>query len=47
MARFLILWRRSPTAPWSTDLAESAKLQEKMWTGIDNLIKKGEIKEFG
>ncbi|MEM3627484.1 MAG: hypothetical protein QXZ25_05610 [Candidatus Bathyarchaeia archaeon] len=47
MARYLVLWRRNPAAPWPTDLAETAKLMETMWAGIDNLIKKGEIKEFG
>jgi len=34
-------------APWPKDLAESAKLNEMMWAGIDNLLKKGEVKEFG
>jgi len=47
MARFLVLWRRNPVAPWPTDLAESSKLQERIWAGIDNLMKKGEVKEFG
>jgi hypothetical protein len=46
LARYLELWRRNP-APWPTDPAESSKLSEKLFTGIDNLIKKGTIKEFG
>ena len=47
MARFLILWHRNPVAPWPRDLKETTKLLETMWAGIDNLMKKGEIKEFG
>ena len=47
MARFLILWHRNPLAPWPKDLKENTKLMETMWAGIDNLIKAGEIKEFG
>jgi L-rhamnose mutarotase len=47
MARYLVLWRRNPVAPWPKDLAESAKLHEVMWASIDNLMKKDEIKEFG
>ena len=47
MARFLILWHRNPVAPWPKDLKETIKLLETMWAGIDNLLKKGEIKEFG
>ena len=47
MARFLILWHRNPVAPWPKDLTETAKLLEKMWAGIDRLLKKGELKEFG
>jgi hypothetical protein len=47
MARYLVLWRRNPVAPWPKDLAENEKLMEMMWAGIDNLMKKGEIKEFG
>ena len=47
MARFLTLWRRNPVAPWPTDPIEYSKLQEKAWAGIDDLIKKGIVKEFG
>ena len=43
----MVLWRRSPAAPFPTDPAEFLKLVEKTWTGVDNLIKKGEAKEFG
>jgi len=47
MPRGLILWRRNPVAPWPTDPAEFLKLLERSWAGIDGLIKKGVIKEFG
>lgn len=47
MGRFLVLWRRSPGAPWPEDPVESSKLTERLWLGIDSLIEKGEIKEFG
>ena len=47
MARFLVLWSMNPVAPWPEDPVESAKLTEKLWMGIDNLIKNGTIKEFG
>ena len=47
MGRFLVLWHRSPVAPWPEDPVESSKLIEKLWMGIDNLIKKGTMKEFG
>jgi hypothetical protein len=46
MARFLVLWRRSP-ATWPADPAEKSKLIQKIGTDIDNSIKKGEIKEHG
>jgi len=46
MARFLVLWHRTPVASWPTDPVEYLKLQEKMWAGIDHLIKKGEVKDF-
>jgi len=47
MARFLVLWRRNPVAPWPMDPAEYLGMQEKVWAGLDTLIKAGEIKEFG
>mgnify|MGYP001060486016 CR=1 FL=1 len=46
MARFLVLWRRSPII-WPTDPAEKSKLIQKIGADIDNSIKKGEIKEHG
>jgi hypothetical protein len=47
LARYLVLWSINPAAPWPEDPVESAKLTEKLWMGIDRLIKKGTIKEFG
>ena len=46
MTRFLVMWKRNPVAPWPKDPEEYSKLQEKMWAGIDQLIKKGEVKDF-
>jgi hypothetical protein len=47
VARFLVLWRVNPVAPWPTDPSKYLELQEKMWAAIDGLMKKGEIEEFG
>jgi hypothetical protein len=47
VARFLILWRINPVAPFPTDPSKYLELEEKMWASIDGLIKKGEIEEFG
>ena len=47
MARFLVLWRTNPAAPWPTDPVEVSKFVEKTWAVIDDLIKKGEVKEHG
>jgi len=47
MARYLITWSSNPVAPWPTDPSEHLKLNETMWAGIDDLMKKGEVKEFG
>jgi len=47
MARFLVLWRRSP-ATWPKDPAEKSKLIRKTATEfINGNIKKGTIKEHG
>lgn len=47
MARYLVLWRQNPVAPWPTDPSEALKLNEIMFATMDELIKKGEIDEFG
>ncbi len=46
MAKFLILWHVNPvTIPH--DPVERAKLNEMMWATIDDMLKTGEITEFG
>jgi len=45
--RFLVLWRMNPAVPSPTDPSEHLKLEEKMFAATDDLIKKGEIEEFG
>ncbi len=47
MARYLVLWRQNPCAPWPTDPSERLKLSERMYAAIDDSIKKGEMDEFG
>jgi hypothetical protein len=34
-------------APWPTDPAEALKLNEALWAAMDDLMKKGEVIEFG
>ncbi len=47
MSRYMTLWTMSPTAPWPTDPAEALQLNERFWAGMDDLMKKGEITDFG
>ena len=47
MGRFLVLWCQEPAAPWPTDPSESLKLNERMMGAIADLMKKGEIEQFG
>ena len=47
MARYLILWQQNPVAPSPADLSEALKLNEKIFAGVDDLLKKGEIEEIG
>lgn len=47
MARYLVLWRQNPVAPWPADPAESLKLFKRMLAGMDELMKKGEVEDFG
>ena len=47
MGRFLVLWRQNPAAPWPKDPSEAAKMNEMLFAGVDGLIAKGEIVEFG
>jgi hypothetical protein len=49
VARYLVLWHSNPAAIplMPTDPSESLKMQERMFAVIDDLLKKGEIEEFG
>jgi len=47
MGKYLTLWSLSPTASWPTDPAEALKLNEMLWASMDELMKKGEVTEFG
>jgi hypothetical protein len=47
MAKFLVMWRMNPNAPWPTDPVESAKIAETMFAMQDNSFKTGEMLEFG
>ena len=47
MARFLVLWRVNPIAPFPTDPSKTLELDEKIWAALDGLMKKGEVEEFG
>ena len=46
MARYLALWRWNTAVQWPTG-SEGLKLTEKSLATIDDLIKKGEIEEYG
>jgi len=47
VAKFLVLWRSNLMAPWPQDPREYLELTEKIWGGVDSLIKKGLVKEVG
>ena len=47
MARFLTLWRQNPVAPQPEDFMGELELIEGMFAVMDDLMKKGEIEEFG
>ncbi len=47
MGKYLTLWTQSPTAPWPTNPADALQLNETFWAAMDDLIKKGEIIDFG
>ena len=46
MGKFLILWQQNLQA-WPTDPKESLELSEKVWAGMDNLRKMGQVKDSG
>jgi hypothetical protein len=47
MARILTMWRVNPLAPWPTDPSKYLELMEKMWAGIDEAMRKGDVEEMG
>ena len=47
MARFLVFWCVNWSAPWPMDPSKNLELNEMMWAGMDGLMKKGEIEQFG
>jgi hypothetical protein len=47
MAKWLNIWRYSPTAPWPTDPVEMTKLSEMMFAMLDSALKQGALLEFG
>ncbi|MGA7076556.1 MAG: hypothetical protein WBZ42_08455 [Halobacteriota archaeon] len=47
IAKFMVMWRYNPMAPWPADPTEIAKMWEMMWAGIDNNLKTGETLELG
>ncbi|MBA7601088.1 hypothetical protein ES703_08155 [subsurface metagenome] len=47
MARFLVLWRPNLLAPRLKDPSENLKFIEKSFAVMDDLMKKGEVEEFG
>jgi len=47
VARFLVIWHQNPVAPSPTDPSEAAKLNEKIFAAMDDLVKKGEVEEIG
>jgi len=47
LARFFILWRMNPAAPWPTDPSKGLELNEMMWMAIDSFKQEGLLEEFG
>jgi hypothetical protein len=41
------VWRQNLAAPCPEDPAEAYKLNEQIFAGVDALVKKGELVEFG
>lgn len=43
----MVLWRSNLMAPWPQEPGGYLELMEKIWAGVDSLIKKGLVKEVG
>ncbi|MCJ7770549.1 hypothetical protein MUP37_03110 [Candidatus Bathyarchaeota archaeon] len=46
MARFLVSWHLN-TASWPMDLQKSLEMNETLWAVMDDLMKKGLVKDYG
>ena len=47
MAKYMILWRANPSAPWPIDPAAATQGFEMMLAIVDEGLKSGHILEFG
>jgi len=47
MAKYLIIWRPNPSAPWPLDPAAVTQLGEMMFASMDEALKSGLILECG
>ena len=47
MAKYMVLWRVNPSAPWPLDPAASTQLLERVFAAIDEGLKSGLYLEFG
>jgi hypothetical protein len=47
VSKFHMLWRLNLTAPWPTEPQKYLEFQEKLWAVIDDLMKKGLVKDYG
>ena len=47
MAKFMMLWRANPSAPWPLDPAAATQLFEMIFAAVDEGLKSGLTLEFG
>jgi hypothetical protein len=47
MAKYMMLWRTNPNAPWPLDPAANTQLHEMAWAGVDEALKSGRVIDFG
>jgi hypothetical protein len=47
VAKFHMLWHLNLTAPWPIEPQKYLEQQEKLWAVMDDLMKKGLVKEYG
>ena len=46
-AKFVVLWRFNPSAPWPADPTQMAMGMEMMFAAIDNTVRTGQVLEHG